>query len=362
MIPISKPIISEREIEEVLKTLKSSHLTLGKKTEEFEKKFSEYCGTKYGVATSSGTAALHTALLSLGIGKDDEVITTPFSFIASSNSILFVGAKPVFVDIDPKTYNINPNLIEDRITDKTKAILVVHLYGQPCEMDKIKKIAKEYELFLIEDASQAHGAEYKGRKVGSFGDVACFSFYATKNMTTGEGGMIVTNSEEIAEKCRLVRNHGQEKKYYHTILGFNFRMTEMQATIGIEQLKHLDEWNERRIKNAEFFNKKLREIDELDLPFVIPGVKHVFHLYTIRVKKMSNVEFSEKLLKEGVDGRIYYPLPIHKQKLYMKLGYNDNLPNAEKASQEVVSLPVHPSLSKEDLNKVTRAVRKCLGY
>jgi dTDP-4-amino-4,6-dideoxygalactose transaminase len=359
-IPIAKPLISDEEKKAVMKVLESGQLTQGKNVEDFEKKFASYCNVKYGIATSNGTTALHTSLIALGIDKGDEVITSPFSFVASSNCLLYVGAKPVFVDINPKTYNINTDLIEEKITDKTKAILPVHLYGQPCDMDKIMKIAKKHDLIIIEDACQAHGAEFEGKKIGSFGDVACFSFYPTKNITTAEGGMILTNSDDIDEKCRLIRNHGQKERYHHTILGFNFRMTEIQAAIGIEQLKKLDEWNEKRIENAKFLNENLKDLDGIITPYVDPRVKHVFHQYTIRVEKTTNFELSEMLTKSGVQTIIYYPIPIHKQLLYQKLGYNDNLLEAEHISKEVLSLPVHPVLSRQDLEKIVTEVNKCL--
>ncbi len=357
-IPIAKPLISNKEKKAVIRVLESGRLTQGKTVEEFEEKFASYCNVKYGIATSNGTAALHTALMALGIGKGDEVITSPFSFIASSNCLLYVEAKPVFVDIDPKTYDINPALIEEKITDKTKAILPVHLYGQPCDMDKIMQITKKHNLFVIEDAAQAHGAEFKGKKIGSFGDVGCFSFYPTKNITTAEGGMVLTDSDTIAEKCRLIRNHGQVKRYYHNILGFNFRMTDIQAAIGIEQIKKLDKWNKIRIENAKFLTENLKDLDGIITPFIDPRVKHVFHQYTIRIKKMSNIEVSKKLEERGIQTKIYYPVPIHKQTVYKELGYDTSLPEVEQATKEVLSIPVHPSLSKENLEKIVQELKK----
>jgi len=360
MIPIAKPLISDEEKKAVIRVLESGRLTQGKTVEEFEKKFASYCDVKYGITTSNGTTALHTAVMALGIEKEDEVITSPLSFVASSNCLLYVGAKPVFVDIDPKTYNIDPDLIEEKITERTKAILPVHLYGQPCDMDKIMKIARKYNLLVIEDASQAHGAEFKGKKIGSFGNVACFSFYPTKNMTTAEGGIVLTNSDDIDNKCRLIRNHGQTDVYYHNVLGFNFRMTEIQAAIGIEQLKKLNEWNETRIKNAKFLTENLKDLNDIITPYVDSRVKHVFHQYTIRIKKMSNVDLSKKLEKRGIQTKIYYPIPIHKQIFYKKLGYNDSLFEAELASKEILSIPVHPSLSKGDLEKIVKQLREIL--
>ncbi len=359
-IPICKPIISDKEINLVKEVLESGMLAQGKKVEEFEKNFSKYTGTKYGIATSNGTTSLHTALLAAGIKKGDEVITTPFSFIASSNSILYCGGKPIFSDIDNKTFNLDPQKLKKKITDKTKAILLVHLYGQPCGMDELIEISDENNLILIEDACQAHGAEYKGKKCGSFGKVSCFSFYATKNMTTGEGGMILTNSEEISEKCKLLRDHGQTSRYYHDVLGYNFRMTDFQAAIGIEQLKKLDNWNKIRIENAKFLTENLENLNEIKTPYVSPKVKHVFHQYTIRTEKISNKNFSDELTKKGIGNKIYYPVPIHKQNLYLNLGYKENLPEAELASKQVLSLPVHPLVSKDDLNLIVNSIKEVI--
>jgi len=362
MITIVKPQIGDEEKKAVLNVLSSGHLAQGEKVREFEKIFSDYIGVKQSVTVNSGTAALHLSLLSLGIKTGDEVITTPFSFISSSNCILFCNAKPVFVDIDSKTFNLNPEKINEKITKKTKAIIAVHLYGQPAEMDVIKEIAEQHNLFLIEDACQAHGAEYKGKKVGSIGDLGCFSFYPTKNMTTGEGGMVTTNDLEIAEKIKILKNHGQIRKYYHLHLGFNLRMTDIAAAIGIEQLKKLDEFNKKRIKNAQFLTESLSDLDEIVTPFVSCAVKHVFHQYTIRYHSrfFSRSTFIKKLEKNGIQTAIYYPSPIYKQPLYQQLGYNDHLQEVEKASKEVISLPVNPTLDSKNLNFITNQIKSIL--
>jgi len=360
-IPICKPMMSDEEINSVKEVLKSGMLVQGEKVESFEKKFSKYIGTKYGITTSNGTTSLHLALLAAGIKEGDEVITTPFSFISSSNSILFCGAKPVFSDIDRRTFNLDPKKIEEKITDKTKAILLVHLYGQPCEMDELMKISNENNLILIEDSCQAHGAEYKGKKCGSLGKVSCFSFYATKNMTTGEGGMILTDSDEISEKCRLLRDHGQTSRYHHNILGYNFRMTDFQAAIGIEQLKKLDKWNESRRKNAKFLTENFEGLNSIKTPYVDSKNKHVFHQYTIKTEKIPNEKLSNQLTKKGIGNKIYYPIPIHKQDFYLNLGYNENLPEAEIASKQVLSLPVHPSISQEDLERIVHEFKNTLN-
>jgi dTDP-4-amino-4,6-dideoxygalactose transaminase len=311
------------------------------------------------VAVNSGTAALHIALLAHGIGEEDEVITSPFSFVASANSILFTGARPVFADIEEETYHIDPDSIVEKINRRTKAIMPVHLYGQPCDMKKIMKIADKHKLVIIEDACQAHGAEYEGKKAGSFG-TGCFSFYATKNMITGEGGMITTNDEDLAQKARMIRTHGQRQRYFHEVLGYNFRMTDIAAAIGLCQLGKLEEFNNKRINNAKFLTERLSGIKGLVPPHVGPNVKHVFHQYTVRITgdfAISREELRKRLLDRGIGTEIYYPRPIHRQPFYQSLGYDDHLPNSEKAAKEVLSLPVHPSLTQEDLENVVRAIR-----
>lgn len=352
MIPIAKPFIGDEEIKEVEAVLKSGFIAQGPKVAEFEGKFADYIGTGHAIATSSGTTALHVALLCAGIGKDDEVITTPFSFAATANSILYVGAKPVFVDIDPKTYNINPEKIEEAINDKTKAIMPVHLYGQPADMGPICKIAENHDLKVIEDAAQAHGAIYNGKKVGSIGDMACFSFYPTKNITTSEGGIITTNDDVFDKDARALRAHGESERYEHVILGYNFRMTDIAAAIGVAQLKRLEGFNEKRIENAEYLTEHINTIDGIEPPFVAENVKHVFHQYTIRVENGKRDELRDFLNNEGIGTGIHYPRPIYKQELYEKLGYVADCPEAEKAASEVLSIPVNPALSAEDLGKI----------
>lgn len=352
MIPIAKPFIGDEEINEVESVLRSGFIAQGPKVAEFEEKFANYIGTRHAVATSSGTTALHVALLCAGIGKDDEVITTPFSFAATANSVLYAGAKPVFVDIEPETYNINPELIEEAITDKTKAIIPVHLYGQPADMGSINKIAKNHDLKIIEDAAQAHGAVYNGINVGLWGDMACFSFYPTKNITTGEGGIITTNNNEFDHDARALRAHGESERYQHVILGYNFRMTDIAAAIGVVQLKRLDGFNEKRIENAEYLTEHVRYIDGIEPPFVQDGVKHVFHQYTIRVGNGKRDELRNFLNNEGIGTGIHYPKPIYRQKLYENLGFTANCLEAEKAAEEVLSIPVNPELSARDLGKI----------
>lgn len=358
-LPISKPFICREDIEAVEKVLRSGMLSQGPKVEEFEENFAEYIGTEYAVAVNSGTAALHVALLSYGIKEGNEVITTPFTFIATANSILFVGAKPVFADIEENSFNIDPDSIAEKITKKTKVIIPVHLYGQPANMKAITEIASDNNLIVIEDACQAHGAKFNGIEVGSFG-TGCFSFYPTKNMTTGEGGMITTNDRKIAEKAGMIRAHGQKEKYIHEILGYNHRMTDIGAAIGICQLIKLDEFNNNRVKNAKILTEGIKKIKGLIPPYVKPNVKHVFHQYTVRVTEYSKINrdnLKQRLSKKGVGTGVYYPIPIHKQPLYKKLGYNNYLPNSEKAANEVISLPVHPSLTKEDLKRIVDVIK-----
>ena len=356
-VPIAKPIIGDKEIENVVEVLKSGMIAQGPKVEEFEQKFAEWVGAEYGIAVNSGTAALHVALLACGIGEGDEVITTPFTFIASGNSILYTGARPVFADIDMKTYTLNPDSIEDLITEKTKAIMPVQLYGQSADMDRINEIAEKYGLIVIEDAAQAHGAAYNGQKVGSIGDMSCFSFYPTKNMTTSEGGIITTDDEELAEKARIFRAHGPTVRYHHDAIGYNFRMTDISAAIGLAQLENIDEFNEKRIANAAYLNEGLKDVDGVITPYCADGSKHVYHQYTIRVEKGDRDDWVDIINDCGVGTGIHYPIPLYNQPIYRALGIEGNCPNAELAADNVISLPVHPSLSKEDLDIVIEAVK-----
>ncbi|WP_276956068.1 DegT/DnrJ/EryC1/StrS aminotransferase family protein [Methanobrevibacter woesei] len=357
-VPIAKPIIGEEEIENVVEVLKSGMIAQGPKVMEFEEKFANWIGAKYGIATNSGTSALHVALLACGIGEGDEVITTPFTFIASGNAIVYTGATPVFADIDLDTYTIDPDKIEDLITDKTKAILPVQLYGQAADMDKIREIAEKHDLKIIEDAAQAHGAEYNGEKVGTLGDMACFSFYPTKNMTTSEGGMITTNDEELAKKAQMFRAHGASERYHHDEIGYNFRMTDIAAAIGLAQLKVIDEFNDKRISNADYLNEQLKDIEGIVTPKSPDNYKHVYHQYTVRVEKGNRDDWVEFLTNKGIGTGIHYPIPLYNQPIYKKLGIEGDCPLAEKAADNVISLPVHPSLTKEDLDLVVDAVKE----
>lgn len=351
-IPIAKPDTGSEELSAIEEVLKSGMLAQGKVVESFEQHFAEYIGTNHAIATSSGTTAIHIALLSAGIGSGDEVITTPFTFYASITPILFCSAKPVFVDVDPRTFNIDPERLEAAITEKTKALLIVDLYGQPVDRAPIMELAEKHGLILIEDSCQAHGAEYKGTKVGNFGVAGCFSFYPTKNMTTGEGGMLVTNDDEIAEQARLLRNHGQKNRYEYVMVGYNFRMTDIEAAIGVEQLKKLDKNNEIRIKNAAYFTENLAEV--VEVPYVMPEVKHVYHQYTIKTQFRD--ELQAHLREQNIGSIIYYPQPLHLFETLQEFS-NANLINSEEVAQQVLSLPVHPAVSREDLERIVKAVK-----
>lgn len=360
VISIAKPVFDHEEFEAVREVLESGWLMNGPKVREFEEKFAGYCGAKFGIAVNSGTSALHIALLALGIGPGDEVITTPFSFIASADCIRLVGAKPVFVDIDLRTYNLDVEKIEDAVSDRTKGIVVVHLYGLCVDMDPVLEVAEKYGLFVVEDAAQAHGGEYKGRKVGSIGHVGCFSFWPTKNMTTGGGGIIVTSDEEVAERARLLRFNGEVRDYRHILLGYNLLMPEIQAAIGLVQLKKLDGFVEKRRRIARFYNEEFADLD-LVLPFEPEYAKHVYHLYTVRVDAKKRNYILEDLNKEGVQAKVYYPIPIPFQPSYRGFGFVEgSFPVAEKVAKEVFSLPVHPALSEEDVNFVVEKVKEIL--
>ncbi len=360
VISMARPLIGEEEIAEVDAVLRSGTLASGPKVAQFEQDFADFIHVRHAVAVSSGTAALCLALSAYDIGTGDEVITSPFTFIATANAILSTGARPVFAEIRPDTFNIDPDEVLNRITPRTRAVIPVHLFGQSCDMVAMKAIAETYRLALIEDACQAHGAACLGKTAGSFG-TGCFSFYPTKNMTTGEGGMITTDDDEINARLRLLRNHGQTRRYHHEVIGYNQRMTDIAAAIGICQLRHLPQFNAVRAANARQLSEGLAGIPGIQVPFVSPGSGHVFHQYTIRVTRGSGIsrdDFRSRLGERGITTEVYYPTPVHRQPLYRKLGYDDSLPVAEQAAQEVVSLPVHPALSREDIRYIIESIRE----
>lgn len=353
-IQLAQPQISWAERRAVVKVLKSLSLAQGPEVKAFESEFSKIVGDRECVAVNSGTSALHICLISLGIGKGDEVIVPSFTFAATANVVKLVGATPVFVDIDPLTYCIDPREIQKAITPQTKAIIVVHLYGLAADMDSILKLAKENSLLVIEDAAQAHLASINGKNVGSFGDAAAFSFYPTKNMTSGEGGMAVLPNSETARTCRLLRNQGMETRYMNEIPGYNLRMTDVHAAIGRIQLRKLEKMTTRRIANAKFLSANLHS---KFIPHVPNGYRHVFHQYTVRIK--SDREFFANELKElGIGNDVYYPTQVHKLPSFRD---DLELPNTEIATREVISLPVHPGLSKKDLIRIVQNFNGLVG-
>jgi len=358
MINIAKPQMGPEEKQAVLEVLDSGIIAQGPRVKAFEEAFAAMCGVKHAIATSSGTTALHVSLLAHKIGPGDEVITSPFTFIASANSVIYTGARPVFVDIDPMTFNIDPGLIESTITPRTRAILPVHLFGLSCDMDPIMSIARKYNQVVIEDACQSHGATYKGRRVGSFG-TGTFSFYPTKNITSAEGGMITTDDDQVAEECRVIRQHGMRRRYYHDELGFNFRMTDVHAAIGLAQLKKLEYFNRTRQENARFLSINLKGVV---VPQVPQGREHVYHQYTIRVPNGRRDALRTYLQEHRVGSEVYYPVPVHQQTYYtQELGYQVSLPESERAAAEVLSLPIHPALSHADLETIVTRVNEFMA-
>ncbi len=352
MINIAKPLIGEEEKNAVMEVLNSGQISPGKKVAEFEQQFAAYIGAKHAIAVSSGTTALKALLMAHKIKQGDEVIVPTLTFGATVSPILFCGAKPVFADVDPDTFNISTKSIQEKISPHTKAIIPVHLYGLPCDMKAITEIAKDKNITIIEDACQAHGAEYFGKKVGSERPAA-FSFYATKNMTTGEGGMITTNDDTIAKACQRARNHGQSVRYEYAELGYNFRMTNIHAAIGMAQLKKLDSFNTARIKNAKFLLENLPK--SVKTQKITAGAKHIYHLFTVLLKNRDKA--LQVLNESGIESNAYYPIPVHKTKLYQTLGHNETLPNAEKICSEVLSLPVHPAVTEEDLVYIAEVMK-----
>lgn len=341
------------------RVVKDTQFILGPEVNAFEPEMAAFIGVKYAVGVASGTDALHLALLASGIQPGDEVITTPFTFIATAETITHCGAVPVFVDIDPKTYNIDPALIEAKITKKTKAILPVHLYGQPAAMSPILELARKYKLKVIEDCAQALGARYKGQKVGSLGDAGCLSFFPSKVLGAyGDGGMVVTNNPEIAEKVTILRSHGSQQKYYNYVPGFNSRLDALQAAILRVKLRHLDDWLELRRQKAALYSKLLGQIDGVEPPYAAEDGYHIFNYYTVRLdRKLNRDKLSEHLNSQGIATAIYYPLSLHLQPVYKSLGYQPgDFPKSEKAQEEVLSLPIYPELEDKTVEVIVRAI------
>ncbi|MBX5327877.1 MAG: DegT/DnrJ/EryC1/StrS aminotransferase family protein [Candidatus Bathyarchaeota archaeon] len=367
MIPINAPQIGEEEIKAVVKVLKSGILThglgAGPMVTQFEKNFAAFMKAKHAIAMNTGTGALHSTLAAVGIKRGDEVILPSFTFVATAEAIVITGAKPVFVDIDPETYNISPEKIEKAITKNTKAIMPVDLYGLPANMKPIREIADKHGLKIIEDAAQAHGASYKGKPPGAFADAACWSFYASKNMTTGEGGMVTTNNDEIAETLRYMRSHGEKEKYQSLMLGHNYHMPEIEAAIGCVQLKKLPKFVAQRRENARRLTEKLKKSKKLQLPKEPEGYKHSWYLYTVRMKNAKRKQrdkIVEELKQKGIGAIVCYMNPIHLMPYYRRLG-KYRLPETEKAANQVFSLPVHPGVTKEQIDFIATTVLHLLG-
>ena len=336
----------------IARVVSSSRFIGGPEVQRFETDFAAYCECRYAVGVASGTAAIELTLRALDIGPGDEIITTPFTFFATAEAIIQTGATVVFADIDPITYNLDPMAVQRAVTPRTRALLPVHLYGRPADLDGLRAVADNHQLVVIEDAAQAHGATNQGRPAGSFGTGA-FSLYATKNMTTAEGGMVTTDNPEIAERVKLLRAHGMKVRYYHDMLGFNFRMTDIHAALGLAQLRKLPMFNERRRQNAEFLNQHLKRVVTPQTP---EGYGHVWHQYTIRLTDGDRDAAVKKLTEAGVGSGIFYPVPVYRQKVYTDLGYNQSLPVTEAVTKQVISLPVHPKLSSADLETIIAAV------
>lgn len=376
-IPYGCQNISAHDIEEVIKVLKSDFLTTGPMVELFEKKIAEYVGAKYAVVVSNGTAALHAACFAAGIKAGDEVITTPITFAASANCALYVGATPVFADIDPETYNIDPKSIEEKITDRTKAIIPVHYTGQSVDLDPIIKIAKKYDLKIIGDGAHAIGTEYKGRKIGSIVDMTEFSFHPVKTITSGEGGAITTNSEELYEQLKLFRTHGIEKKsenllnnegpwfYEQQVLGYNYRLTDIQCALGISQLERIDEFIKKRKMITRKYNEVFKTLDEIILQREPEFSNTARHLYIIQLKfdqlKISRKDFFIKLQEKNIGVNVHY-IPVYYHPYYKKLGYKKGLcPNAEKLYDRMITLPLHPMMKEEDVEYVIDTVKELIN-
>jgi dTDP-4-amino-4,6-dideoxygalactose transaminase len=337
--------------------LDSGQFVLGSEVTEFEREFADYCGTSHCIALNSGTSALHLALLAAGIGPDDEVITVPFTFVASVAAIAYTGARPVLVDIDPQSFTMDVSAIEAAITPRTKAILVVHLYGQPADMDPIMDIARRHGLVVIEDAAQAHGAKYKGRLVGSIGDMACFSFYPGKNLGAyGEGGAVTTGNPEYARSIRMLRDWGQDAKYHHVLRGFNYRMEAFQGAILRVKLRHLERWTEARRALAGKYNELLGD-SGVERPKEMSWARHVYHGYTLRSQDRESLRAA--LQEDGIQTGVHYPVPVHLQPAYADLGYGRGaFPQAEAAANQVLSIPLYPELSHRAVAEVAAAVNK----
>jgi perosamine synthetase len=360
-IPVAEPLIGKRELELVTEAVNSGWVSSqGRFVKEFESNFSKYIGVRHGIAVSNGTAALHLALVALDIKKGDEVIMPTLTFASLANVVIYTGAKPVFIDSHPTYWCIDPDKIEKNITKKTKAIMPVHLYGHPCDMETIMKIAKNHNLYVIEDCAEAHGSQYKGKRVGSFGDIACFSFYGNKIITTGEGGMCLTNDEDLAQKMRVLRDHGMkpEKRYWHEVVGFNYRMTNLQAALGVAQLGKIDKFIERKREVAKLYNLLLKDVKGITLHPEMSWAKNVYWLYSILIDNNYGInrdELIDKLAENGIETRpLFYPM--HIMPPYKKYVTNCQFPVAEKLSLNGINLPSSVKLTEEEIYEVTHLI------
>jgi len=352
--------LKEEVLAAIAGVLDGMNLFLGENVYHLERDFARFCQTKYAIGVGSGTDGLTLALRACGIKPGDEVITAPNTFFATVEAIVTVGAKPVFVDIDPDTYTIDPRLIEIAITGRTKALIPVHLYGHPADMQPIMAIARKHGLKVIEDACQAHGAEYRGQRAGSFGDAAVFSFYYSKNLGAyGEGGMVVTNDREVATKLQMLRNHGSPERYRHSIIGVNSRLDEIQAAILRLKLNYLEQWNMKRRSLAIEYTRRLSEVPDVGLPIERPGSRHVYHLYVIQVPRRDQLQ--QWLSRHGIETGIHYPLPAHLQEACADLGYKrGSFAVSEKAAEQILSLPMHPDLTIDDVAYVCQTLADCM--
>jgi dTDP-4-amino-4,6-dideoxygalactose transaminase len=342
----------------IQRTIDSAAFILGPQARSFEEHFAAFCGVKHAVGLDSGTAALHLALLALGIGPGDEVITTTHTFVATAEAISLTGARPVLVDIDPRTYNLDPNRVEDAVSPRTRALIPVHLYGQPAEMDPILDIARRHRLRVIEDAAQAHGALYRGRPAGSMSDLACFSFYPGKNLGAyGDAGALVTGDDDLAHRVRMLRDHGRTTKYEHELTGYGYRLDGIQAAVLDVKLRHLPEWNELRRAHADYYTELLSNVDEsIVTPFEPAHVRGVYHLYVIRARKRD--ELLNHFKSCEIEAGIHYPIPLHLQPVYRDLHYRrGDFPVAEEAASEILSLPIYPELTHAHIERVVEAMR-----
>jgi len=341
-----------------LRVLASTQYVLGEEVELLEREFAAYCGAKHAVAVNTGTSALHLALLAAGVGPGDEVVTVPFTFVATVSAICYAGAHPVFVDVEPTTLTMDPRRLEAAVTPRTKAIMPVHLYGQMADMDEIKAIADRHGLPVIEDACQAHGAEYKGRRAGSVGVSGCFSFYPGKNLgACGEGGIVVTSNDEHAKTIRMLRDWGQEQRYHHALKGFNYRMDGIQGAILRVKLRHLEAWTKARRAHAAHYNSLLSDARDVRAPVECAGRRHVYHIYAIRSRDRDGLQ--RALQAEGIQTGLHYPIPVHLQKAHADLGHRrGDFPQSEAAAGEVLSLPMYPELTARQVEQVASAVRQ----